>query len=510
MISERFKASTHGFCHFGEKFKSASRSCHYRACPDNLDPRVTPEDDKCSNINTSILGHALNVNHLSNVILGFIPRIHAEHLANVILGFIPRIHADHYPLLDTRVKPEYDGNKRQCFVSEDDKGMRLSTSILNQTLNVILGFIPRIHTEHYSLDTRVTPEYDYKQSLTKGLDVVCQCAALLERLKTHIKIPPLFCHPRAWLLARPEDLDSRVKPENDQNNLLPQCAPDATGFLSDVYKRGTRVRKTQAVTRQTNECIETAESGVDKVVSSCEKNPNVHKTYMNFLRQRKTALDAPLHAVSSGRSMIEMLGVLAIIGVLSVGGIQGFSKAIEKFNINQAINEYNTVIFGLIEHLDDFIKIGINDKKETGLANEFTALNLIPNNWKQLSDRRFKDSLGNYFDISDSAEGNRIFINLWMGEIQKNQQNSSISDTFSTKLCAEIFSNLAQPLHEILHFAIVFRYPADGYTKYFMGDKYCTSGIRCIKNMNFNDFYDICNSCNLGNELCTISLSFKP
>ena len=49
-ISERFKASTHGFCHFLKKFESAFRSCHYRACPDNLDPRdglfVTPEDDK--------------------------------------------------------------------------------------------------------------------------------------------------------------------------------------------------------------------------------------------------------------------------------------------------------------------------------------------------------------------------------------------------------------------------------------------------------------------------------
>ena len=28
-----------------------------------------------------------------------------------------------------------------------------------------------------------------------------------------------------------------------------------------------------------------------------------------------------------GRSMVEMLGVLAILGVLSVGGIAGYSKA---------------------------------------------------------------------------------------------------------------------------------------------------------------------------------------
>ena len=37
-----------------------------------------------------------------------------------------------------------------------------------------------------------------------------------------------------------------------------------------------------------------------------------------------------------GRSMIEMLGVLAIVGVLSVGGIAGYSKAMEKWKINKS------------------------------------------------------------------------------------------------------------------------------------------------------------------------------
>ena len=116
--------------------------------------------------------------------------------------------------------------------------------------NVILGFIPRIHAKqnlsrHYracpdNLDTRDKPEYD-KCTIFKGLDVVCQCAALLER---------------------------RVQ-------------------------SGTRVRKAQAVTRQTN----------------------------------------PI-----GRSMIEMLGVLAIIGVLSIGGIAGYTKAMEKIHVNKIVN----------------------------------------------------------------------------------------------------------------------------------------------------------------------------
>ena len=37
----------------------------------------------------------------------------------------------------------------------------------------------------------------------------------------------------------------------------------------------------------------------------------------------KYPIYTPLHEVSGGRSMIEMLGVLAIVGVLTVGGIAG-------------------------------------------------------------------------------------------------------------------------------------------------------------------------------------------
>lgn len=41
----------------------------------------------------------------------------------------------------------------------------------------------------------------------------------------------------------------------------------------------------------------------------------------------------------SGRSMVEMLGVLAIIGVLSVGGIAGYSLAMQKYRTSQGIED---------------------------------------------------------------------------------------------------------------------------------------------------------------------------
>ncbi len=40
----------------------------------------------------------------------------------------------------------------------------------------------------------------------------------------------------------------------------------------------------------------------------------------------------------SGRSMVEMLGVLAIIGVLSIGGIAGYTIAMNRYRANEVLD----------------------------------------------------------------------------------------------------------------------------------------------------------------------------
>lgn len=50
------------------------------------------------------------------------------------------------------------------------------------------------------------------------------------------------------------------------------------------------------------------------------------------------------HINEKGRSMVEMLGVLAIIGVLSVGGIAGYSKAMNKYKINKTNDQLSMLI----------------------------------------------------------------------------------------------------------------------------------------------------------------------
>ena len=51
-----------------------------------------------------------------------------------------------------------------------------------------------------------------------------------------------------------------------------------------------------------------------------------------------------MNSEQSGRSMVEMLGVLAIIGVLSVGGISGYSKAMAKFKLSKAMDQMSMLV----------------------------------------------------------------------------------------------------------------------------------------------------------------------
>ena len=57
-----------------------------------------------------------------------------------------------------------------------------------------------------------------------------------------------------------------------------------------------------------------------------------------FLKQ----FDAKTSA-EQGRSMVEILGVLAVIGVLSAGGIYGYSFAMDKYRANDTLSELNVL-----------------------------------------------------------------------------------------------------------------------------------------------------------------------
>ena len=101
-----------------------------------------------------------------------------------------------------------------------------------------------------------------------------------------------------------------------------------------------------------------------------------------------------------GRSMIEMLGVLAIVGVLSVGGIAGYSKAMNKFKTNKAIDQVNMISTNIRTLFS-------SQRNYTGLNNKLAVkANLIPTEMydtTQASPSAITNAFGGEVDVHAAA-----------------------------------------------------------------------------------------------------------
>lgn len=68
--------------------------------------------------------------------------------------------------------------------------------------------------------------------------------------------------------------------------------------------------------------------------------------------------------LQAGRSMVEMLGVLAIVGVLSIGGIMGYSYAMDKHRANQTIQDINLIRIVLLDQVYKNQALNLNEAEE--------------------------------------------------------------------------------------------------------------------------------------------------
>ena len=115
-----------------------------------------------------------------------------------------------------------------------------------------------------------------------------------------------------------------------------------------------------------------------------------------------------------GRSMIEMLGVLAIIGVLSVGGIAGYSKAMMKYRINKTIEQI-TLIAGNIRTF--FAPQRSYD--EVGDKTILRKAKLVPDEmWDGNNIKNVWGGVGNIWAESKSSGGDRKAFAIYF-EIEK-------------------------------------------------------------------------------------------
>ena len=105
----------------------------------------------------------------------------------------------------------------------------------------------------------------------------------------------------------------------------------------------------------------------------------------------------------SGRSMIEMLGVLAIIGVLSVGGIAGYSKAMNKFKTNQVADQVSMLIANIkTMYAQQNSYEGLNNKTAVDMGLVPDELNAGYNKYNagttEQPDEKYRQDLTNSFN----------------------------------------------------------------------------------------------------------------
>lgn len=125
----------------------------------------------------------------------------------------------------------------------------------------------------------------------------------------------------------------------------------------------------------------------------------------------------------SGRSMIEMLGVLAIIGVLSVGGIAGYSKAMNKFKTNKVADNVSMLVANIKT-------LYAQQKIYHGLTNQTAVdMGVVP------------DELGTTSDLTNAFNG-KVYISTADSTTDNDEKAFNIVfDGLSREACITLATN---------------------------------------------------------------------
>ena len=171
-----------------------------------------------------------------------------------------------------------------------------------------------------------------------------------------------------------------------------------------------------------------------------------------------------------------MLGVLAIIGVLSVVGIAGYSKAMEIYKLNR----YRE---GMAELISNFLQVKEQLTYEKGGRTTnypliLSTMNMLPAEFK-LTGNTLKDEFGNGFMI---YHDNRYTTENHYGfsfQFKKNKKTSLV--------CQALIETAKSFRNDIWRIFSC----CNGYY-WAWGNTYCSKNNKCISDLTVNDIKKLC------------------
>ena len=197
--------------------------------------------------------------------------------------------------------------------------------------------------------------------------------------------------------------------------------------------------------------------------------------------------------------MIEMLGVLVIVDVLSVAGISGYSKAMMKYRLNRMTEEYIEVINNMLTYQKDFTK----EQKRRGtryfFAPHLKAAGLIPDKWR-VQGSVIYDSMGNHFTPFIAETHKRMCFDLALKT--KNDLKGN------TEICQMLMINVVQYYRDVIYGAGLYRGDGNAWGGWFLGTTTCKKeNSLCLSDVTISEIHNICNNC-LQDSGCALSINF--
>ena len=202
-------------------------------------------------------------------------------------------------------------------------------------------------------------------------------------------------------------------------------------------------------------------------------------------------------SICTGRSMVEMLGVLAIIGVLSVGAIAGYSKAMFKYKLNKQ-TEQLTQVLNTITRLSHSFN---NLTEFTFMFPYLIKMGEVPNEMVKQGDNSYiYDIFNNYYYATIQPQS------MTDDEIIKGVAALFIGMPITTKstenllMCQNIYNNIKENSANIYYVYSSSGYNTDDARKSELwGDKYCKSNAKCLKDLSVEKLSEEC-SLHIGNK----------